>query len=516
MSSSERMEFEESGKQEFSSKEDPSESLFGKEEVTTRKVEHTPYGINRNRRFLASGIVLGLGLGALTLTAGCSQSDVIASEILERSQSGDSTNPSATQVYEGDTLTPQTITEEGNVLLLDQEGSQYTEELLEDELAEKEGTVIVFLDPSEGSGLDEDGFAQEEGQVLEEAQFPEVEREEVFTGEDELGSIEEEEAVTEMETEDAEHIQIPQEVQEILSLEQELSFDDEGQLLFENEEGEEVPILTFETERHLTYPYELVKEVKFFVIHYDGAPQTFTSGNYRTVFNTLNGLNREGNPSVQFCVDSYPISTEVVDGEGLGVIHSQKTNSIPYKGRHVQVGIELSTGREDINRIKTARMYEELGVGANYADFVDSGNKDFDSYSFGVEQVGTNYSINFPDQFPPRQQIANIMALTKAIALEYNLSAWDIIAHHEIQEKSDPGEEYMLTLRYLLGVAYMLDESEFPENFLETEDPYEYLAKLREYATMRMGEERYGNWNDIYEMDNVISERTVLEERFTS
>jgi hypothetical protein len=332
---------------------------------------------------------------------------------------------------------------------------------------------FCYLPSNIGSGLDSEGFiVEEEVEVVEEDVFADLEE------------------------------SLSPEVREILDIQPELSFDEDGGLYYEDEEDTN-SVLTIETDRHLIYPYEQLNDVKFFVIHYDGAPQTFASGGYRTVLNTMNGLNREGNPSVQFCVDSYPVNDEFVDNNGVGIILSQATGPVPYKGRHVMIGYDLETGREDLNRVKTADLYEQIGVGQDYVDFIRAGYKDFDSFSLGVEQVGTNYSLNFPDQFPPRQQIANVLALVEAASDRYGLSVWDIVGHHEIQEKSDPGDEYMLTLRFLLGLSYLLEE-QLPDDFLETEDPYDYFVALRDYSIARMGESRYSDWDEIYGLDGVI------------
>jgi hypothetical protein len=61
----------------------------------------------------------------------------------------------------------------------------------------------------------------------------------------------------------------------------------------------------------------------------------------------------------------------------------------------------------------------------------------------------------------------------------------------------------MLTLRFLLGLSYLLDE-QLPDDFLETDDPYDYFVSLRDYSIARMGEERYSDWNEIYDLDGVI------------
>jgi hypothetical protein len=132
MSSFERMEFEGGGKQEFSLEENFVESLPRKEEVPTRESDNIRYRFNRNSKLLASGIVLGLGL---SLT-GCSE--VITKEVLGKSQNEEFANPRASQVYGEDLLPSQTVTEEGDVLLSDPVGPQYTEEIQEEEIQEDE------------------------------------------------------------------------------------------------------------------------------------------------------------------------------------------------------------------------------------------------------------------------------------------------------------------------------------------------------------------------------------------
>jgi len=296
-------------------------------------------------------------------------------------------------------------------------------------------------------------------------------------------------------------INLSEEVFEILQKMPKMNFDDQGNLYFQEKESNLVKeVLVVETERHKQFPYEQLSDVKFFVIHYDGAPENRAyTGEKRTVFNTLNGLN--GNLlSVNFCVDSYPLSNEIIEGKGLGVIQSQKPNEIPYKGKHVYIGYDTD-GRPDLNSVYTSNFFSNLGVDTELVPFVESGNKDFNSYSLSLEQVGMDFSKRFPDSFPPVQQLANVLGLVKAACERYGIKAWDVIGHHEIQEKADPGDEYMLTLRYLLGIEYIIEGENLPHDFLGTDTPQEYFSKLREYAIAKMGEERYMIWNEIYGMD---------------
>ena len=296
-------------------------------------------------------------------------------------------------------------------------------------------------------------------------------------------------------------INLSEEVFEILEKTPKMNFDDQGNLYFQEKGSDLVKeVLVVETERYKVLPYKELSDVKFFIIHYDGAPEIrMPTGEKRTVFNTLNGLN--GNfLSVNFCVDSYPLSNEIIEGRGLGVIQSQKPNEIPYEGRQIYIGHDTD-GRPDLNSVYTSKFFSDLGVDTELVPFVESGNKDFNSYSLSLEQVGMDFSKRFPDSFPPVQQLANVLGLVKAACERYEIKAWDVVGHHEIQEKADPGDEYMLTLRYLLGIEYIIEGENLPHDFLGTDTPQEYFSKLREYAIAKMGEERYMVWNEIYGMD---------------
>jgi len=301
-------------------------------------------------------------------------------------------------------------------------------------------------------------------------------------------------------------INLSEEVFEILEKMPNMNFDNQGNLYFQEKGSDLVKkVLVVETERHKVFPYEQLNDVKFFVIHYDGAPENLAyTGEKRTVLNTLNGLN--GNfLSVNFCVDSYPLSNEIIEGKGLGVIQSQKPSEIPYKGKHVYIGYDTD-GRPDLNSVYTSEFFSKLGINTELVPFVESGNKDFDSYSLSLEQVGMDFSKRFPDSFPPVQQTANVLGLVKAACERYGIKAWDVVGHNEIQEKADPGDEYMLTLRYLLGIEYIIDGENLPDGFLGTDTSQEYFSKLREYAIAKMGEERYMVWNDIYGMDYLFDD----------
>jgi len=303
-------------------------------------------------------------------------------------------------------------------------------------------------------------------------------------------------------------INLNKEVSEILELTPKLEFDQGGRLFFVANDTELRPVAIYETDRHMVYPYTKMHEVKFFVIHYDDGPARRASGERRTVFNTLNGLNRDGLPSVQFCVDSYPITNEIVEGEGLGVILSQEPHDPPFRGRHITIGIELVTGRPDITRIETTNLFNKFDIVSELNDYVSMDHIDFDNYALGAEQVGdrNTFSLETSENSPSEQLVANMLGLSRAVASQYGLTVWDIIGHDEVQEKSDPGDEYMLTIRYLLGLSYMVDRGNLSDNFLGGDIPLEFFIKLRNYSIAKMGVERYGKWDGIYGMDDFILE----------
>jgi hypothetical protein len=127
----------------------------------------------------------------------------------------------------------------------------------------------------------------------------------------------------------------------------------------------------------------------------------------------------------------------------------------------------------------------------------------FNSVTLGFEQTGTRFSKNFPNNFPENQQTANVFGLCLAVSRQYNLGPWENVGHHEIQEKSDPGDEYMALIRYLYGVssiAGMVNRS----LVFGRDSNIEYFNKTKEYFIARAGQDRYNNWNNIYGMDNFI------------
>ncbi len=234
----------------------------------------------------------------------------------------------------------------------------------------------------------------------------------------------------------------------------------------------------------------LMREVKLLVVHYDAGERYRLNGIERTALNTvwgLDGNDPDGNglgPSVHWCVDNFPIQRNNSEEGGYGILQTQRASGNierPYRGLHVRVSSE--NPELDSNRIRTAERFSDLGIVSNLNSLVDRGITDFNAYSLGYEQIGTEYEQRFPsDLEPPRLQMANTLSLCMAVLKQYSLSPWDIVGHHEIQQKADPGDYHMATLRFLLGVAALEGKIEERFVFCGTR-PQSYFRKIERYLS---------------------------------
>ena len=255
------------------------------------------------------------------------------------------------------------------------------------------------------------------------------------------------------------------------------------------------PAALMESHRHQIYPYTPVKRVDFFIIHYDAFPNLKADGKPGTVQSTVANLNDIRMASVNYCVDSYPITHNISEKQGMGVIMATLPANPPFKARHTAISISLEKGL-DLNSQKTADLMAQLGISTRLTAFNEDKTKDLDSVSLGVEQSGNDFSKVFPANMPPDREIANLLSLTAAVARQYDLKIWDILGHNEVQQKPDPGNEYMTILRFLLAQLYLQQEDLFPENFLGDE-PATFFARLKDYAISLIGEQGYQrslNW----------------------
>jgi len=300
-------------------------------------------------------------------------------------------------------------------------------------------------------------------------------------------------------------------VESILSNVTPLSFDKQGNLMLSDQKSkEENHVVSIPTQRSKEYKEtnSKVKDVKLLVVHFDGAPRFMSSGRARNARNTLYGL--DGNKaSVHWCVDEFKLNPTGNIDVGYGILQTQPASgdpNTPYKGRHVTIGIELATGRPDLNRIYTNNLFNKLGIRSNLNELIEAGIKDIDNYSVGFEQIGWYYSNNFPNNFPPEKQISNVLSLTLAVIKQFDLGPWDIVGHNEIQEKPDPGDEFMATLRFLIGVYLLKQPSAKHLSVSEFSVFRDYFDDIGKYLKEKCGEYRFNKWNEYIGFDKFISE----------
>jgi hypothetical protein len=287
-------------------------------------------------------------------------------------------------------------------------------------------------------------------------------------------------------------------VAEIMALVEPLGFDAEGNLcqLKAGKNGPDCRLSLIPTHFN-EVRREPMEAVKLLVVHYDAGERYRENGVERTALNTVNGLNGndpDGNgigPSVHWCIDNFPIQRNETGAGGFGILQTQEASGdpfLPFAGLHV------STAPSDVdpNRTRTRDRFVGLRIDSNLNGLVADDDRDFNLVSLGYEQVGTYFEERFPsDVEPPRRQLANAVSLCLAVMTEFHLSPWDIIGHHELQQKSDPGDYHLATLRFLLGVAAIQGKIR-PQLVFGNESARIYFDKVADYLVLV---DRYGRFN---------------------
>ena len=295
---------------------------------------------------------------------------------------------------------------------------------------------------------------------------------------------------------------INERMSEIVSQIEPLGFNPWGNLVCPDGEISLIPTHRNEVER---IPIE---EVKLLVVHYDAGERYRASGIERNARNTvwgLNGNDPDGNglgPSVHWCVDNFPIARNESGEGGYGVLQTQIASGNadrPYAGLHL--GIDPIY---DPNRVRTSQRLESLGIRSNLSQLIEQEIENFNLYSLGYEQIGIYFEERFPSEGePPSRQFANTLSLAIAVMEKFGLNPWDIVGHHEIQQKSDPGDYHMATFRFLLGLAALSGKVSADIVFCE-DTPREYFGKVARYLEMVDRYGRYNEWKNWVGFDSLF------------
>ena len=251
---------------------------------------------------------------------------------------------------------------------------------------------------------------------------------------------------------------------------------------------------------------DMMEEVKIFVVHSDDGPR-IVNGITRTALNTWYSLNGGTTmPSVHWCIDEFPITPAsesnpgVGYGEAFGILQTQAASGDvmhPYEGAHVSIA-RIDTGRE-----QTLRLYKELDIVSNLPEALLPYPQHLSRVSVAAEQVGANFDLNFPHQFPPGSQLSNMLSLSVLLMNTYNLSPWDIVGHNEVQEHSDPGDAYMLLLRYCLGIAGLTGLVKEDAVFRGASNVQDYFETVKEYF---IACDRFSNRDKAFEYFGIVNQ----------
>jgi hypothetical protein len=105
-------------------------------------------------------------------------------------------------------------------------------------------------------------------------------------------------------------------------------------------------------------------------------------------------------------------------------------------------------------------MYElenqYTGLHSVLTDLYDGSRRDPNYRTIAIEITGSNFDN--PGNFPPEQQIANLLGLIWALMKRYNIYLVNLLGHHEIElRKSDPGKQFMAYIRYLMVIMGLVE-----------------------------------------------------------
>jgi hypothetical protein len=194
------------------------------------------------------------------------------------------------------------------------------------------------------------------------------------------------------------------------------------------------------------------------VLHWYGDHELYD----KTITGYLRGFNhnqiKDGNhtlTSAHFLVGDSPVNS--LD-DSINVIQTQKPSpsGVPYLASSLTVNVP----REKVEiRSKFLRAAEKLHYQDQAYDpiIIDICNElviDPNRRSIAIEVTG----LDFDDHYRlSDQKIANVVSVIWALMKRYHIPASDLVGHHEIQmDKRDPGDKFMATIRYLVGIKGLL------------------------------------------------------------
>jgi hypothetical protein len=250
------------------------------------------------------------------------------------------------------------------------------------------------------------------------------------------------------------------------------------------------------------------------VLHWFGDRDNYdrTISGYLRGFDSLRLINGDYiRTSAHFLVGTAnPLTPQAIAGREIGYLQTQlpAEDGTPFMASHLQSldylgykngeqyftkALDLLTRQNPANRHLLQDLYTGLQIDPNRR-------------TIGIEIAG--YNFDDPGYLPDKQQIANVIGLVRALMLRYNLSARQILGHHELQiGKPDPGKGFLGLIRFLIGVLALTSQDEkffnlvFGQYTSPGEDPdwavREYFKFVRDYLELTLTPVRVYRWESI-------------------
>jgi hypothetical protein len=152
---------------------------------------------------------------------------------------------------------------------------------------------------------------------------------------------------------------------------------------------------------------------------------------------------------------------EISPVEKIGIIQTQTPDEdgTPFLASHLRVLDRVGHREREQYFVRALYTlgYEEPGIWSLLQEWFDGPFIDVNQSTFALELTGNDFDQ--PGAELPAQQIANTLAVLRAIMVRYGVQALDILGHSEITlGKPDPGKKFMAQIRYLLGLTALASE----------------------------------------------------------
>lgn len=259
---------------------------------------------------------------------------------------------------------------------------------------------------------------------------------------------------------------LPYPISSILKCVPQVEIDDSGYLRFYDATGTEIgqAILAqtqWNKERSNSFE-RLFQDLRWgIVLHWFGATldgDESLAGYLRGFDGMRNVGGYETRTSAHFLVGEAQVSDQ--PGSQISIVQTQKpySDGTPLVASHLHA---LDYDAHSHRQQYFVRAFYQLavanpGIQSILTDFYDGRPvRDPNYRTIAIEMVGSDFDVQGNE--PKAQLIANTLALVVAIMKRYGISILDVFGHHEIElRKSDPGKNFMSTLRYLIGLQALI------------------------------------------------------------